>query len=266
MNSTNRPGAYRSCATLLAIATLFGTAHADLLFDPSGGTDLKALFSNNDDATISRPLAGVFNLYNAPIGQIYVCTNGSLVTWAGASPDNRAFPYVSGGTRIAPLWDDFVLRAAAHVWETSTAQRYTVTWSNIEPFYIQSGNYASNRYTFQATLFLQGVTQSGINFHAGDIAFGYGQVGTELDYYGNNFVGGEVGINNGDGLRSATLPDGYGSNIVNSTLSRLPLSQGKYVLFHWDNSSQNYKTSIVPEPSTLVVALASLAFLWRRPR
>lgn len=256
---------HRASAVLFAASALFGSAHADLLFDPFGGTDLKGLFANNDDATIGRSLVGAFSLYGAPTGQISVSTNGSLVTWNGWSADNRAFPYVSAGTRIAPLWDDFVLRTAAHVWETSTSGRYTLTWENIEPYYIQSGNYAANRYTFQATLFLQNVTQHGIDFHSGDIAFAYGQLGNELDYFGNNFVGGEVGINNGDGVRSATLPDGFGSNVVNATLSRLPVSPGKYILFHWNGTQQNYDVSLVPEPSTVVAALAALAiYLGRR--
>jgi hypothetical protein len=125
-------------------------------------------------------------------------------------------------------------------------------WKNV-PIYQSSATH-----TFQVIWFGESLNLSGFAFLAGDIVFDYANLGNEF----REELGGEgatVGLDLGNNSNFTPLP-GTTDGVISNT-SLLPKDSNNFLLFRYNESTNNYSVSIqsVPEPATWAVLLGSAA-------
>lgn len=225
--------------------TAFGAAaaHAGLILSPLGGF---TLFSSGDDETAHVTLDSSYKFFGQDFNTVDVSTNGNLNFTGNSGFSNVAFPDSNAGAMIAPLWDDFSLFLNSRIIEQQGDGFFAVTWKNVATF-----SNPGSRDTFQAIMFNKDRSFGGFDFVAGDIAFAYGPLGPDLSFDGDA----TVGVNNGNGSKSAGLP-GNGQTLIGaSDLAKLEPVKTQFILLRYNGSNydvtyQNTQ-SVVPEPATM---------------
>ncbi len=234
------------------------SAHAGLILSPLGGF---TEFSSGDDDVASQSLGSNYSFYGQSFNSVSISTNGNLNFSGNTDFANVAFPSGSTGSMIAPLWSDFVLVQNSRVIYSQGTGYFGVTWNSVSTFFDQT-----QKFTFQTMIFNQNENFGGFNFHSGDIAFAYGTLGGPL----NSQNSGTVGLNNGNGFKSAGLPTTGQSLISSADFSKLEPFKTEFILYRYNGTgydvSYQHLNSSVPEPGTLA-AMGLAAFgLWRQRR
>ena len=256
-----RPATFSWTRPLTAIAiTGFGaaSAHAGLILSPLGGF---TVFSSGDDETAHINLNSTYQFYGQNFNSIDVSTNGNLNFTGNSGFTNVAFPDSNTGAMIAPLWDDFSLFLNSRIIEQQGNGFFSITWKSVATF-----SNPGSRDTFQALVFNKDRTFGGFDFHAGDIAFAYGPLGSDLSFDNNA----TVGVNNDNGSKDAGLP-GSGQTLITSTdLSKLDPIKTEFILFRYNGTnydvSYEHTNSVVPEPASIAAIGIGLAGLAGRRR
>jgi hypothetical protein len=241
-----------------ALAIGAASAQAGLILSPLGGV---TLFKTGDDETKSISLNSTYQFYGQSFSSIDVSTNGNMNFTGYAGFSNVAFPDANVGSMIAPLWDDFVLDNNSRIIEKEGNGFFAVTWNNLSNF-----NNSGTQDTFQAILFNKDRKFGGIDFQAGDIAFAYGSLGSQLSFDDNA----TFGVNNTDGSKSSGLPTSGQTLLTSADLPKLDPIKNEFILLHYNGSgydvSYSHTESAVPEPGTFVVIGLGLAGLVRKSR
>lgn len=142
-------------------------SHADLLIDPTNGTDVFTPASKSfDDDSVVRSIGGTFGAGGVAITEIAVSVDGHL----------------QSGKFIADvLDDDLILKGGTpeYIRETVTTEYYSVTW-NVRG-YTNTGATPPGLSQFQVTLFKNPATVRGTAYQSGDIVFSYGPLNHTVD-------------------------------------------------------------------------------------
>jgi len=226
------------------------------------GTVLDGLFSNSDDAAVTRNLGGTFSIFGSSFTTFGVSTNGNLnATTNNFIPSGSGTPLpfsIGVGPSILPMGNDQFIRTTipSHVFEKLGTNFYSVTWENIGQF----AEADTVRNTFQAVWFNGPATIGGFNFQAGDIAFDYVAPFVNLSKDG----GSVVGLNKDDGVGFSPLPGTTDGVVQDTTSNLLPASDPRFVLFRFNPATGGYTASIqttssVPEPATYALTACGLA-------
>lgn len=265
-------------AFAVAIAALcsFGqinSAKADFIVAPTG-TVLYDGSNIEDDVT---QISGLnLKFFGTSVSSVWVAENGNLNFSADQSFFSDALG-TSNVARIAPLWDDFLLlqnqAKTIDNWvlvDSRPGSYLAVTWQNVRLFLETTSGAAFPNTTRSAQVVWFETDQviNGIQYRAGDIAFGYvpHQLGTSN--FGANLYA-TVGIDAGNGTFVA-LP-GTVRGQVTAANSNLLGAQNQLVLFQANSGGGGYSASLqivaVPEPSSMMfVALGCACLLIRRTR
>lgn len=156
-------------AVLIAtmLVALPDDAHADLLIDPTGGTDIFTPISKSfDDEIAVRSIGGTFDAGGAIVKEVSVSVDG----------------YIQSKKFVADvLEDDFVLKGGGtqFIRESITPDYYAVTW-NVRG-YTHKGDAPPGLSQFQVTLFKNAATVQGTMYQSGDIVFSYGILNHTVD-------------------------------------------------------------------------------------
>lgn len=248
-------------------ALTLSSASAALLLDPAGGTVRASISSgpvNKDEGTFgSYPfITPYFGSY--PSSGPTVTLNGFIrFGEAGsASADYHLQPLgVSGASRISPLWVDLELGASSRVIEHVGPGEgyYGITWQNMVSV-DQPGNLA----TFQALFFESPTMLHGIQFNAGDIAFGYGDMSMFHD-----LTQAVIGVESGTDFATIGLLEDTNGVVIPGEMGHgdFPVGENQYIHFRPDGSG-NYNVTIapIPEPSAVLLAAAGACFAMVRGR
>lgn len=245
-------------ATAVGLASWTATASADLLIDPTGGTNIS--FSDINDGMVTRQLNGSFNFFGAPITKVGVSVNGLLSI--SSTVNYGADAALSSSTlsnTIDPFYDDLTLFTSGKVSDqTVSGSYYEVTWSGVyDHGYLATG--ATD--TFQAVLFFGNTVVNGYQFLAGDIAISYGSM---LGVFNTGTATVGLGSSVSNYVPLAGTTDGQ---IRNYSL----LPTGSNFLLFRPNGSNSYNASTqslvqpaaVAEPSSWVLLGAGLILATR---
>jgi hypothetical protein len=266
----NAPGRLRAlllryalpAVILIGATALAAPARADILVDTTGGTILTFAPNDDDGITAARPLGFSFTFFPGPTQTVnttaVVATNGNLGFPTNTSFSNQPFPFADGIQRIAPLWDDLVVRPGEVVQDKLNAGNYSVEWKFVSDF-----SNPGAQHIFEATLFGAPQTIGAFQFLPNDIAFSYLQVQALND---NSAT---VGLNQGDGIHWSPVPGSNNGIVTDATSAALlPTGPGDFILFRPNNSGgyNSYvlntavNTQVTPEPGTMALfGLAALA-------
>lgn len=227
-------------------------APANLLVDPTGGTQL----SSSDDSGSFETLSG-FSFYGAPVTSIYASTNGNLNTLFS---NNQQPPITT--PQISPLADDFVQIAGTSSFSRlTTASAYSYTWKDDATFGAND-----SLWTFQATLVRANATIGGIALLQNDIVFSYGRIGSA--FRDDQAL---IGLSNGN-IATANLAPGSDptTGYINRATAGSFFPTGEnYVRYRFNGTTYDRTivgTSAVPEPATLAILGAGAVALVRRRR
>lgn len=242
-------------------------ATANLLVSTAGGSPL-AFAANTDDDSIARTFGGTFNLFGVPTIAITVSSNGFLGAGGVTAGFNSHLDSSlnglvgnTGGSVIAPFFDDLVLGPGASVNERSSATFYALTYLSVYGFGAVDPGLTSDA---QVVFFRADTTIGTFHFLAGDIGMGYGNLASTIR--GTGITVGVASFNKTTG--TPTSADGQ-----LGTFSTLPTGS-QFFLYRPDGSG-GYNVSIrntgqdtgsVPEPATFALAglgFAGLVFLRR---
>lgn len=247
----------RILSPALALVAAVPAAHANYLFDPTGG---KVVFNSavaHDDEVSSQSLGGTFKFFGQDKTSVYVSTNGNLNFSGTTAWSNVGLS--SSSAIIAPFWDDLYIyqNSTSTITQKTSAGLYSATWDVVSNY-----DTAMPLYSFQVSLFSSAQTVGGFQFQAGDIAFSYDRI----DSYVRN---GNMTLGLSDGAGKIATPFGSDGLMTVGQLSQLPTGN-RFILFRanasggYDASIQTTSLSTVPGPAAVVPFLTGAVSCLRR--
>ncbi len=248
------------------------TAYADLILGPSG----TVLYNGNNPGDDVTQISGLnLKFFGQNVSNVWVAENGNL----NFSADGSFFPTPLGApsiARIAPLWDDFLLLQNQSntidnrvLVDAKPGQYLAVTWLNVRLFLetVAGANFPTTTRSAQVVWFETDQLINGMQYRAGDIAFGYVPHEVSTSSFGID-LNAVVGLDSGTGV-VVTLP-GAPNSSVTAANSHLLGAQNQVVLFRPD-AGGGYSASLqivsIPEPTSIALACLGIScFLLTRRR